>query len=58
MIDASPLSPSTRAMLTKWMPVLIAIGLAWLIARGIRKLFWTGFGLFCAFWWAAPWLLR
>lgn len=58
MIDTSTLPPSTRATLAKWMPILIAIGLAWLIARGVRRVFWTGFGLFWAFWWAGPWLLR
>lgn len=58
MIDVSTISPSTRATLAKWMPVLLAIGVVWLLARGVRKLFWTAFGLFWAFWWVVPWLSR
>ncbi len=58
MLIDSNLSSSTRATLAKWMPVLIAIGAIWLLARGIRELFWTVFGLFCAFWWVVPWLSR
>lgn len=58
MIDVSTVSPSTRATLAKWMPILLAIGAVWLLARGIRRLFWTAFGLAWAFWWVVPWLSR
>ncbi|MFI4970739.1 MAG: hypothetical protein ACHP7D_11090 [Lysobacterales bacterium] len=45
--------PSTpqRATLEKYMPVLLAIAVAWLLARGLRKMLWTAFGLFWAFHW-------
>ena len=42
---------SSRATLEKYLPVLLAIGVAWLLARGLRKIFWTAFGLFWAFHW-------
>lgn len=29
--------------------MILAIAVAWLLARGLRKMFWTGFGLFWAF---------
>jgi len=44
-------SDSTRATLEKYLPVLVAVGIAWLCARGIRKIFWTAFGLYWAFHW-------
>ena len=45
--------PSTpqRTSLEKYMPVLLAIVVAWLLARGVRKMLWTAFGLYCAFHW-------
>ncbi len=42
-------SDSTRTTLEKYLPLLIAVGIAWLCARGIRKMFWTAFGLYMAF---------
>ncbi len=33
------------------MPVLLAIAVAWLLARGLRKMLWTVFGLYWAFHW-------
>lgn len=42
---------SQREILEKYMPVLLAIAVAWLLARGLRKMLWTGFGLFWAFHW-------
>jgi hypothetical protein len=29
--------------------VILAIAVAWLLARGLRKMFWSAFGLFWAF---------
>jgi len=42
-------SASQRETLDKYLPVVIAALLVWLAARGLRKVFWTGFGLFWAF---------
>jgi len=52
------LSPSNRTLIEKWLPVLLAVGVVWLLARGLKNLFWTGFGLFWAFWWTGHWFLR
>jgi len=38
-----------RETLEKYLPVIIAIVVAWLLARGLKKMFWTVFGLFWAF---------
>lgn len=38
-----------RETLEKYLPVIIAIAVAWLLARGLRKSFWTLFGLSWAF---------
>jgi hypothetical protein len=43
------LSTPQRETLEKYLPVLLAIGVAWLCARGLRKMLWTAFGLFWAF---------
>ncbi len=43
-------SPS-RDTLEKYLPVLMAIAIAWLCARGLKKMFWIAFGLFWAFHW-------
>ena len=41
-----------RSTLERYLPLLLAIGVAWLLARGLRNSFWTLFGLF----WAVRWL--
>ena len=46
-------SPS-RETLEKYLPVLLAIVVAWLLMRGLKKMFWTAFGLFWAFAWMHP----
>jgi hypothetical protein len=37
---------------SRYLPVLVALALAWLCARGLRKSFWTLFGMY----WAVRWL--
>lgn len=50
-IELPSLSPPTQSTLEKSMPVLLAIAVAWLLARGLRKMLWTVFGLYCALHW-------
>ena len=38
-----------RETLEKWLPLVIVAILVWFAARGLRKMFWTAFGLFWAF---------
>ena len=38
-----------RETLEKYLPLILAVAVAWLLARGLRKMFWTAFGLFWAF---------
>lgn len=39
---------SQREMFGKYLPAILAIVAAWLLLRGMRKSFWTLFGLFWA----------
>jgi hypothetical protein len=57
-IELPNFSPPQRAAFEKYMPVMLAILVAWLCARGLRKMLWTAFGLFWAFHWSgmARWL--
>ena len=48
-IELPDLSLPHRETLAKYLPVLLAVGIAWLLARGIGKAMWTVFGLYCAF---------
>lgn len=43
------LSEAQRETLDKYLPIVLAIAVAWIAARGIKKMFWTAFGLFWAF---------
>ena len=43
------LSPAQRDTLDRYLPVLLVALVVWLAARGLRKLFWTGFAFFWAF---------
>jgi hypothetical protein len=43
------LSPTQRETLDKYLPVVIVALLVWFAARGLRRMFWTAFGLFWAF---------
>ncbi len=42
-------SPSLQDRLGKYLPVVLAFAVAWLLARGVKKLFWNLFGLYWAF---------
>jgi hypothetical protein len=57
---ARELPTPSRETLEKYLPVLLAIVVAWLFARGLRKMFWTAFGMFWAFQWMHPlrWLFH
>lgn len=50
-IELPNLSSPTQATLEKYLPVLLAVAVAWLLARGVRKMLWTAFGLYWAFHW-------
>jgi hypothetical protein len=43
------LSSSQRETLEKYLPLVIVALLVWFAARGLRKMFWTAFGLLWAF---------
>jgi hypothetical protein len=43
------LSSGQRETLDKYLPLIIAALIVWLAARGMRRIFWTAFGLFWAF---------
>ena len=43
------LSSGQRGSLEKYLPLVIVALLVWFVARGIRRVFWTAFGLFWAF---------
>lgn len=45
---------SNRSTLEKYLPALLAIGVAWLLARGLKKAFWSAIGLYWA-WRFMPW---
>lgn len=38
-----------RETLEKWLPLVVVAVLVWFVARGLKKMFWTAFGLFWAF---------
>ena len=43
------LSQGQREALDKYLPLVLVALVVWLAARGMRKMFWTAFGLFWAF---------
>ena len=43
------LSASQRETLEKYLPLMLVALVVWLAARGMRRMFWTAFGLFWAF---------
>lgn len=47
-VQSPDLSSNQRELLDKYLPLLIAIGVGWLAARGIRKTLWSLFGMFWA----------
>lgn len=40
-----------RDGLDRYLPLLLAFAAAWMCMRGLKKLFWVGFGLFWTFHW-------
>lgn len=46
------LSAEQRETMQKWLPVILAIVGIWWLARGMKNMFWTAFGLFWAYHWA------
>lgn len=46
------LSAEQRETMQKWLPMILAILGIWWVARGMKRLFWTAFGLFWAYHWA------
>lgn len=48
-VSLPELSPSLHASLGKCPTLLRVLAAAWLLARGLRDLFWTLFGLYWAF---------
>lgn len=45
------ITATQRATFGKYLPAILAVVAVWLLLRGMRKSFWTLFGLFCAFRW-------
>lgn len=43
------LSATQRETLEKYLPIVLAVGVAWLAARGLKKSLWSLFGLYWAF---------
>lgn len=43
------LSPSLQEKIEKYLPAVLVVAVAWLLARGLKKLFWNLFGLYWAF---------
>lgn len=47
-VQIPDLSSNQRELLEKYLPLLLAIGVGWLAARGIKKTLWSLFGMFWA----------
>jgi len=47
-VQIPDLSSNQRELLEKYLPLLLAIGVGWLAARGLKKTFWSLFGMFWA----------
>lgn len=47
-VQIANLSASQRQTLEKYLPLLLAVGIGWLAARGLKKTFWSLFGMFWA----------
>lgn len=48
-VSIPELSPSLQAKIEKYLPAVLVVAVAWLLARGLKKLFWNLFGLYWAF---------
>ncbi|HEU4663988.1 MAG TPA: hypothetical protein VFS55_08155 [Dokdonella sp.] len=53
----SNLSQAQRETLERLLPYALVLGIAWLAARGAKKLAWSVFGLYWEFHWVHPWRL-
>ncbi|NII09102.1 hypothetical protein [Oleiagrimonas sp. C23AA] len=42
---------SSERTLDKWMPWLLGLATVWLLGRGLRKTFWSLFGMAWALYW-------
>lgn len=47
-VEVPNLSATQRETLEKYLPLLLAVGIGWLAARGLRKTLWSLFGMFWA----------
>ncbi|MEP6882785.1 MAG: hypothetical protein ABI866_12375 [Dokdonella sp.] len=39
------LSIEQRETLNRWLPTILVIAAVWLLARGLKRLFWAAFGI-------------
>ena len=47
-VQVPNLSTSQRETLEKYLPLLLAVGVGWLAARGLKRSFWSLFGMLWA----------
>lgn len=45
-------TPPQNDAWSRYLPMLLALGMVWLCARGMKKSFWTLLGMY----WAARWM--
>lgn len=50
-IQFPEITASQRTTFGKYLPAILAVVALWLLLRGMRKSFWTLFGMFWAFRW-------
>ncbi len=44
-----------RQTFEKYLPWILVLLAAWLFGRGLKKMFWTLFGLASMLWWTGAW---
>ncbi|HEX2595766.1 MAG TPA: hypothetical protein VHL61_04840 [Luteimonas sp.] len=44
-----------RSEWSRYVPMLVALAVVWLCARGLKKSFWSLLGMYWAVRWMAPW---
>ncbi|HET8899197.1 MAG TPA: hypothetical protein VFN09_10540 [Rhodanobacteraceae bacterium] len=49
------LTNEQRQTLDKYLPWMLAALVAWLFTRGLRRMFWTLFGIFWIMHWTGGW---
>jgi len=47
-VQVPNLSAAQRETVEKYLPLLLAVGVGWLVARGLKKSLWSLFGMFLA----------